>query len=180
MFSVIQCHQVQCAADLSDKMLKQQLNTLYPALPRRLDRLALLTLLAAAPFQNLAAETGLYLSSNYPALANMYALLDTVVVQQQLPKPFEFVNSVSNAASFYAAKMLQLNGPNLFIGAGPTPWQQLCELALADLHANVVPQALLLLVDQHALYSSAQAILLGKGSWQPVGWQYDSFAKAII
>lgn len=179
MFKVQQCYQQSWAASLTDKELKQQLSRVYPQVPRRLDRLALMSLLVTAPFQQqLATGTGLYLASNYPALANMYALLDTVVVQQQLPKPFEFVNSVSNAACFYAAKMLQLDGPNLFIGAGPQPWQQLAELALADLHSAVVPQALLVLVEQGTEHSTAQAVWLQRGHWQPAAWHYRDFAAA--
>jgi hypothetical protein len=77
----------------------------------------------------------------------MGALLDAVCVQRRQPKPFEFVNSVSNAAGFHVAQQLGLEGPNLFIGAGPRVWPQLQRLAALDLAGGSVSQALLLEVE---------------------------------
>ena len=179
MFSVVAQHQLQLDASTSDKALKLQLSQHLSQMPRRMDRLALLTLLLAVPFRGqLKPGCGIYLAADYPSLANMYALLDTVVVQQQLPKPFEFVNSVSNAACFYAAQMLQLDGPNMFIGAGKAPWQALSELAYADLHCNVVPEALLIRCLQGNNQLSGEAVQLRAGNWQPVQWQFSEFAAA--
>lgn len=180
MFSVIAHHQLQLDASSTDKALKQLLSQQLPQLPRRMDRLALLTLLLAAPFRGkLASGCGIYLAADAPSLANMYALLDTVVVQQQLPKPFEFVNSVSNAACFYAAQMLQLDGPNVFIGAGDAPWQQLAELAYVDLQCQIVPEALLIRCLQGHNQLSGQAVQLRAGNWQPQQWQFSEFAEAV-
>ncbi len=179
MFSVIQHHQLELDASSSDKALKLMLGQQLAQMPRRMDRLALLTLLLAAPFRGtLARGSGIYLAADYPSLANMYALLDTVVVQQQLPKPFEFVNSVSNAACFYAAQMLELDGPNVFIGAGTAPWQPLSELAYADLHCNIVPEALLIRCLQGDNQLSGQAVHVRSGNWRPAHWQFSDFASA--
>jgi len=179
MFSVIQHYQLELDAMCSDKALKQMLGQQLARMPRRMDRLALLTLLLAVPFRGqLASGCGIYLAADYPSLANMYALLDSVVVQQQLPKPFEFVNSVSNAASFYAAQMLELDGPNMFIGAGKAPWQPLAELAYADLHSNVVPEALLIRCLQGNNQLGGQAVHVKAGNWRPLQWHFDSFVTA--
>lgn len=176
MFEVLQSHHVTLAPDSSDKALKQQLAALLPVMPRRMDRLALLTLLVAAPFRaKLAPGCGIYLAADYPSLANMYALLDSVVVQQQLPKPFEFVNSVSNAASFYAAQMLELDGPNLFLGAGENAWQALAEYAYADLQCGITEQALLIRCQQGQQQLSGEAVALGRGNWRPAQWQFAEF-----
>lgn len=179
MFSVVQHYELTLNATNTDKMLKQMLKEQLPSMPRRMDRLALLTLLLALPFRGqLANKCGIYLAADYPSLNNMYALLDTVIVQQQLPKPFEFVNSVSNAACFYAAQMLNLDGPNVFIGAGNKPWQPLAEFAYADLYCNIVPEALLIRCLQSNNQLSGQAVLLRRGDWQPKHWQFSDFVAA--
>lgn len=180
MFSVIAQHQLQLDASSTDKTLKQLLSQQIPQLPRRMDRLAILTLLLAAPFRGqLKPDCGIYLAADYPSLANMYALLDTVVVQQQLPKPFEFVNSVSNAACFYAAQILQLDGPNVFIGAGHAPWQALAEFAYADLHCNIVSEALLIRCWQGGNQLGGQVLQLAAGNWQPQQWLFSEFVAAM-
>ncbi|QBL10707.1 hypothetical protein E0Z06_14840 [Rheinheimera sp. D18] len=179
MFSVIQHYELELDANISDKALKQMLGQQLAKMPRRMDRLALLTLLLAVPFRGqLASNSGIYLAADYPSLGNMHSLLDTVIVQQQLPKPFEFINSVSNAASFYAAQMLALDGPNVFIGAGKEPWQPLTELAFADLQCHIVPEVLLIRCLQGKNQLCGQAVHLRSGHWQPTHWQFSDFATA--
>jgi hypothetical protein len=93
----------------------------------------------------------------------MGALLDAVCVQQRQPKPFEFVNSVSNAAGFHVAQQLGLEGPNLFVGAGPRVWPQLQRLAALDLADGLVSQALLVVVEDLGDFR-VQAVLLERGA----------------
>lgn len=130
---------------VSDAALKRALSTCLPSPPRRTDRLTLMALLGAAPLKPaMHADSGVYVAATYPARPNMFALLDAVCVQRKLPKPFEFVNSVSNAAGFHIAQQLGINGPNLFIGAGPLVWDDLLELASCDLEHAHIRQALLM------------------------------------
>lgn len=149
----------------SDSQLKAALGTYLSSPPRRTDRLTLLALLAAAPLKaHMQADSGLYLAATYPARQNMFALLENVCAQQRLPKPFEFVNSVSNAAGFHVAQQLGLQGPNLFIGAGPQVWGHLLDLAGNDLERAQVRQALVLLVEEDQQDGfSAQALVLEPG-----------------
>ncbi len=93
----------------------------------------------------------------------MIALLEAVCVQHKQPKPFEFVNSVSNAAGFHVAQQLGLEGPNLFIGGGPRAWSQLLGLAQVDLHDGVVSQALLLVIDEQGDFFVQGVLLEGDG-----------------
>jgi hypothetical protein len=107
------------------------------------------------------------------AAASMGALLEAVCVQHKQPKPFEFVNSVSNAAGFYIAQQLGIDGPNLFIGAGEQVWAQLQALANLDLQDGLVEQALLLVCNEHGDFR-VQAVLLDG----PTAGAYDnSFAE---
>ena len=158
--SVIATCEIHGLASMDDKQLKTALGQWLDSPPRRIDRLILQCLLAAAPLKpQVLSNCGLYLASAHPARATMGALLEAVCVQHKQPKPFEFVNSVSNAAGFHIAQQLSLEGPNLFIGAGAQAWMQLQALANLDLQDGLIEQALLLVCDEHGDFC-VQAVLL--------------------
>jgi hypothetical protein len=160
---VIAASEIRGQAATSDKQLKTALNQWLASPPRRIDRLILQALLGAAALKDqVRSDCGLYLAARYPSRPTMGALLDTVCVQQHQPKPFEFVNSVSNSAGFHVAQQLGLDGPNLFIGAGERVWGQLLSLATLDLHDGLASQALLVLCDEDRDFC-VQALLLEGG-----------------
>jgi hypothetical protein len=160
MKPVIAACNVRGQASCSDKALKAALGQWLATPPRRIDRLILQALLCTAPLKaKVRSDCGLYLASRHPARATMGSLLDSVCVHQLQPKPFEFVNSVSNAAGFHVAAQLGLEGPNLFIGAGPNVWKQLQALAALDLGDGLVNQALLVVIDENGDFQ-AQAVLI--------------------
>ena len=157
---VIAASEIHGLAATCDKQLKTALSQWLDSPPRRIDRLILQCLLAAAPLKNQVRNNcGLYLASAHPARATMGALLEAVCVQHKQPKPFEFVNSVSNAAGFHIAQQLGIDGPNLFIGAGEQVWAQLQALANLDLRDGLIEQALLLVCDERGDFC-VQAVLL--------------------
>jgi len=157
---VIAASEVHGLASTDDKQLKTALGQWLDSPPRRIDRLILQCLLAAAPLKaQVRSNCGLYLASAHPARATMGALLEAVCVQHKQPKPFEFVNSVSNAAGFHIAQQLGIDGPNLFIGAGEQVWPQLLSLANLDLQDGLIEQALLLVCDERGDFC-VQALLL--------------------
>jgi hypothetical protein len=158
--TVIAASEIRGLASTDDKQLKAALGQWLDNPPRRIDRLILQCLLAAAPLKTqVRSNCGLYLASAHPARATMGTLLDAVCVQHKQPKPFEFVNSVSNAAGFHIAQQLGIEGPNLFIGAGEQVWAQLQALANLDLQEGLIEQALLLVCDEHGDFC-VQALLL--------------------
>lgn len=157
---VIAASEVHGLASTDDKQLKTALGQWLDSPPRRIDRLILQCLLAAAPLKaQVRNNCGLYLASAHPARATMGALLEAVCVQHKQPKPFEFVNSVSNAAGFHIAQQLGIDGPNLFIGAGEQVWAQLQALANLDLQDGLIEQALLLVCDERGDFC-VQAVLV--------------------
>jgi hypothetical protein len=166
---------------VADTALKRVLNEYVPNPPRRVDRLTLLALLGAAPLkQALHPDSGIYLAATYPARPNMFGLLEAVCVQHRLPKPFEFVNSVSNAAGFHVAQQLGINGPNLFIGAGPQVWGNLLELAGCDLEHAQVRQALLMLIDEDNDGGfSVQSLLLESGGDALAGRSFEALSGGV-
>lgn len=162
---VIAASEIHGLATTDDKALKGALAQYLSSPPRRIDRLIFQALLGGALLkENIRSDCGLYLASRHPARPTMIALLDAVCVQHKQPKPFEFVNSVSNAAGFHVAQQLGLEGPNLFIGAGPRVWSQLLNLARMDLQDGVISQALLLVVDERGDFSVQGVLLEGHGA----------------
>lgn len=160
---VIAASEIRGQAASSDKQLKTALSQWLDSPPRRIDRLILQALLGAAALKDqVRSDCGLYLAARYPSRPTMGALLDAVCVQHKQPKPFEFVNSVSNSAGFHIAQQLGLEGPNLFIGASERVWAQLLSLATLDLHDGLASQALLLLCDEEHDFC-VQALLLEGG-----------------
>ncbi|SDU15593.1 hypothetical protein [Geopseudomonas guangdongensis] len=177
---VIAASRVSGRQDASERELKSALAQRLAHPPRRLDRLSLQALLAAAPLRGrVQADCGLYLAADYPARSNMFALLDSVCLQQRLPKPFEFVNSVSNAAGFHVAQQLGLDGPNLFIGAGQQVWRHLLELAELDLAGGRVSQALLLLCREDGGAFHAEALLLDSNGAAPEGGDFAGLSAGL-
>ncbi len=160
MSSTIAACSVSGDAQDTDKDTKAALINWLPTTPRRIDRLILQALLCTAPLKTkIRRDCGLYLASRHPARATMGSLLDSVCVHQLQPKPFEFVNSVSNAAGFHVAAQLGLEGPNLFIGAGPNVWKHLQALANLDLADGLIGQALLVMIDEDDEFE-AQAVVI--------------------
>ena len=142
---VLNALQLDIPATADNKQLKQQLREYLSNLPRRVDRLTWQCLLAAAPLkEQLETRCGLYLASRYPSCDTMGSLLHAVCIDQLQPKPFEFVNSVSNAAGFYLAQLFALDGPNLCLVSHDCIWPQLLQLAYCDLSAGHISQALLI------------------------------------
>ncbi|MBD9482871.1 hypothetical protein IB229_07815 [Pseudomonas sp. PDM14] len=177
--SVIAASEIRGRAATTDKDLKAAVSQWLSSPPRRIDRLIFQSLLGAAMLKaHVRSDCGLYLASRHPARPTMGALLDAVCVQRKQPKPFEFVNSVSNAAGFHVAQQLGLEGPNLFIGAGAQVWTHLQALAALDLRDGVIGQALLLVCDERGDFC-VQAVLLEGQAPQPLAADFANLTTAV-
>jgi hypothetical protein len=176
---IIAASEVSGSAASSDKALKAALGAHLDSPPRRVDRLILQALLGAALLrEQVQADCGLYIASRHPARGTMGSLLEAVCLKGLQPKPFEFVNSVSNAAGFHVAQQLGIEGPNLFIGAGPHVWSQLLALAAVDLKEGAVAQALLVLCDEQTDFR-VQAVLLERGEESVLTSSFEGLSAGI-
>jgi hypothetical protein len=175
---VIAASEIRGGAELSDKQLKAALGRFIEP-PRRIERLILQALLGAAPLKpHLERDCGLYLAASYPCRPNMQGLLETICVGERQPKPFEFVNSVSNAAGFHVAQRLELEGPNLFIGAGTDAWANLLELAALDLQDGLIERALLIHCDNPDAFVVRALVLQASEQPLPTG-DFSELSRAI-
>jgi hypothetical protein len=177
---VIAASQFTGCASTTDKQLKTTLQQWLARPPRRVDRFILQSLLAATAIQqHVRADCGLYVASTYPARTTMASLLNSVCAEQRQPKPFEFVNSVSNAAGFHIAQQLKLNGPNLFISANAQVWQQLSLLAACDMQAGSIKQALLVFCDEDEGFTAQAVLLESSPTAYATGSDFQSLCAAI-
>lgn len=145
----------------ADTLLKNTLNSEYGVISRRASRLSLIALTGAlginttysegischegTPYLNrIPKTTGLYMSSSFSSPSNIHTLMLDVLREKTL-RPFNFINSINNAVSFYVAESLGLEGPNLFLASSHSQlsWSKLILMALADLETSIVDTALI-------------------------------------
>ena len=65
--------------------------------------------------QKLPKETSVYLASQNGNLNTTLKVLDAIFIQNKLPMPFNFLNTVNSAKLFYVAKNFGLEGKTIFV-----------------------------------------------------------------
>ena len=96
--------------------VKAAWKAVLPKSIRRTDRYIQLSLLGAyraVEGVKLPQDTALYMASGQGNLAVVKRLRDQLYINQQPPKPVDFINSLSNTAGFYVAQFLNIEGKNL-------------------------------------------------------------------
>jgi hypothetical protein len=118
---------------------------------RRIDRFIALAVVGAgecAARAELAPGCALYLASGVGPVGRNTQVQEQLCRDRQMPKPFNFVNTLGSAAGHYVAKNLGLSGQNLFISTRGDAFQTALKVAAADLELGLVPQALVGAVEE--------------------------------
>ncbi len=121
---------------------------------RRVDRFIELALLGSgrcAMGRILDADCGLYLGSGLGPMTGVITTQQQLIRDRELPMPFNFINTLGNSAGYYVAKNLGLHGQNLFISRRGASLQALLGVALTDMQAGIVRQALVGVVEEATL-----------------------------
>lgn len=121
---------------------------------RRVDRFIELALLGSGRCtagRTLDADCGLYLGSGLGPMTGVITTQQQLIRDRELPKPFNFINTLGNSAGYYVAKNLGLHGQNLFISRRGASLHALLCAAWTDLQAGIVRQALLGAVEEASL-----------------------------
>lgn len=115
---------------------------------RRIDRFIQLALIGAGRASaGLPAASGVYYASGCGDVQITVELLSSIYRKRQAPKPLSFVNSVSNAASFYVSSCLGLHGPSSFVTSRYFAYESALSTAALELEQGVVDSALVGVVD---------------------------------
>jgi hypothetical protein len=157
------------AADLED--LKPILAETCRERFRRIDRFTQLALLGSARCvreRELPASTGLYISSGFGSIANTVRVQRQIVVDGGVPKPADFINTLSNSAGFYVARNLGLQARNQFVGRDAAPLEAILQIATLDLAVGNVKQALVGVIDEIAEPFDEHARRLGVDASMPL------------
>lgn len=150
------------------KALKLELKQRAGKTIRRIDqltRLALVGALRCTESIELPQRTGLIMTSKYGSLNNSLSVLQEIFQQHSAPSPLKFVNTVSNAASFYVAEQLKLSANNIFIARENFALEGCLKLARQDLNSGRLDAVLVGLVTEvgQPLSVHKQRLKLGDG-----------------
>ncbi len=172
--------------------LRDEVNRICGERFRRIDRFIQLCLLGSARCvkgQALGSQTGLYIGSRFAAICNTIKVQEQMFVHGQIPKPANFINTLSNSAGYYVARNLKLQGKNIFVSRGNNSLEAALQLAQLDLRSAQVDQALIGVVDEGVPGQAthcrrmgiAEDTALGEGSqWFLVRRESDSPCLARI
>jgi len=131
---------------------------------RRIDRFTQLALLGSGRCVQgleLPEQTGLYISSGFGSIANTVSVQQQIFIEHRVPKPLNFINTLSNSAGYYVARNLGLHARNQFVGRDAAPMEAALQLATLDLTLGNVEQALVGVVDEASAPLEEHARRLG-------------------
>jgi hypothetical protein len=141
-------------ANADENRLKEELRRYSRENFRRVNRFILLALLGARQCiheRSLAADTAVYLTTEHGNLSDTVAVLDEIYAAHSLPKPFSFINTMSNTATFYLARNLGIRGRNITVSSQRLSFERGLDLLTADFAAGAERSALIGGVDVASL-----------------------------
>lgn len=174
---VLACSHYMAALDGGDVLpaLDERLRSACRKPYRRIDRFVQLALAGSARCVEgvgLSGYCGLYIGSTHGPLTSNIRVQQQMLRDHDLPKPFNFVNTLGSIAGFYVADNLRLNGPSWFVSRHRRSLEAVLEAALTDIATGAVDQALvgvveeapLALADQRQRLPVAADTVLAEGS----------------
>ncbi len=138
--------------------LKEELARYTDYYFRRVNKFIMLTLMGVHMCvfkQGLGDHAGVYLTTENGNLGDTENVLNQIYRNHAFPMPFNFINTMSNTASFYAAQSLKVTGPNISLSSRNLSFERGLELCSADLACGAAREALVGGVDE-AVFSEAQ------------------------
>lgn len=143
-----------CAAiddDCPEPDLRDELARACHQRLRRIDRFTQLCLIGSHRCVGdtpLDPQTGLYLGSRFASVSNTISVHTQMIEHGHVPKPANFINTLSNSAGFYVGKNLHLDGKNLFVSRVDASTEAVLQIARLDLASAQVQTVLLGIVDE--------------------------------
>ncbi len=141
-------------AEADINYLTGELRRLTPDNFRRLSRFILLALLGARRCieqHSPAEDAAVYLTTELGGIDAVATALDEIYKGHSLPKPFNFINTMSNTATFYLARNLGIRGRSITVSSRDLSFERGLELLKLDFTMGTVKSALLGSVDETLL-----------------------------
>jgi len=140
------------------KYYKQDVSRFTTLRFRRANRFVLISLAGAcrcAHGMEIKEDTAVYLTTENGNLGDTETVLHQIFHNREFPMPYNFINTMSNTASFYVAQSLGLSGRNITFSSKQLSFERGLELLRSDLLGGVLKEALIGGVDE-AVFSKAQ------------------------
>ncbi len=118
---------------------------------RRANRFVLISLAGAARCAHeagLGRDASVYLTTENGNLGDTETVLNQIFHLREFPMPYNFINTMSNTASFYIAQSLDLKGRNLTVSSKQLSFERGVELMQSDMLCGAVKEALIGGVDE--------------------------------
>jgi hypothetical protein len=133
------------------EVYKQEISRYTDVKFRRANKFVLLSLVGAcrcAHQQTIKPDTAVYLTTENGNLGDTETVLDQIYHKHEFPMPYNFINTMSNTASFYVAQSFDILGRNLIVSSKQLSFERGLELLRSDLAAGAVKEALIGGVDE--------------------------------
>jgi len=133
------------------KVYKQEISRYTDVKFRRANKFVLLSLVGAcqcAYGKAIKTDTAVYLTTENGNLGDTETVLDQIFHKHEFPMPYNFINTMSNTASFYVAQSFDILGRNITFSSKQLSFERGLELLRSDLSAGVVKEALFGGVDE--------------------------------
>ena len=149
--------------------LKEEISRYTRVNFRRVNRFILLALLGARQCihgRSIEADTAVYLTTEHGNLGETADVLDEIYTARSLPKPFGFINTMSNTAAFYLARNLGIRGRNITVSSQHLSFERGLELLKADFAGGAERSALIGGVDESSFrgkYGAGESSRLAHG-----------------
>ncbi len=125
---------------------------------RRVNRFILLALAGAhqcAAGGSVSPEAGVFLTTENGTVGDTEKVLGQLFRDRSYPMPYNFINTMSNTASFYISQSLNLTGRNFTLSSKDFSFERGLELLRTDLRTGVLKDALIGGVDE-AVFSETR------------------------
>ena len=144
MIKVLESNQISYRRGQSNKDIRRQVKANTGFEVRRMDNFTLVAIDAVFGLfeqQKITGRLGLYGVAQYFSVELLQQLLIEVKAGQDV-RPIDFISTVGNAANYYLAKLFNIHGPNLFIGASEQSDRKIKMLAASDLQSGAIDYAI--------------------------------------
>ncbi|TFH42897.1 MAG: hypothetical protein E4G96_02430 [Chrysiogenales bacterium] len=131
--------------------LKSDLKNYTDFFFRRVNKFILLSLMGVPRCvhgKNIGTSTAVFLTTENGNLGDTENVLHQIYRENSFPKPFNFINTMSNTASFYVAQSLKSLGRSITVSSRNVSFERGLELAMADFELGVISEALVGGVDE--------------------------------
>ncbi len=131
--------------------LKSDLKNYTDFFFRRVNKFILLSLMGVhrcVHGKEIDKSIAVYLATENGNLGDTENVLRQMYMENSFPKPFNFINTMSNTASFYVAQSLKSLGRSITVSSKNVSFERALELAMVDFKLGQVKEALVGGVDE--------------------------------